>query len=115
MKLFEEDTFGVGCIMKVGFDGFNTHMTKGHLPYLHPFFQLVKVENYQKFYPCIHHGAPCLLTMVDIYKKKLSEKILKNFNLTDYIQHDWAGTRNICKKNKQPEIEGVWEINKGQV
>jgi glycosyltransferase involved in cell wall biosynthesis len=129
INMFEKDTFGVGYIEKTGFDGYEfgvhpQHKQEGWVPYLHPYFQLVSVDNYYKFHPYIHHGAPCIFTMVDIYKKGLSDKILKEFNglghssgkgftwtgmPREYIQHDVAGTRKINKIQKNIEIEGVWE------
>lgn len=135
LSMFEENTFGVGYVEKTGFDGFNfgaraNHAKEGWMPYLHPYFQLVKVSNYKKFYPYVHHGAPCYLTMLDIYKKGLSNKILKEFPglghtagkgftwkpvLGEYIKHDTKGTRILNKKNGRQEIEGVWELNRGQI
>ena len=135
LDMCEEDTFGVGYIEKTGFDGWEygvkpNHKTEGWMPYLHPFFQLVNVKNYRKFYPYIHHGAPCVLTMYDIYKKGLSNKILKEFTglghsagkgftwvgvFREYIKHDTAGTRKINRSNGNKEIEGTWELNGGQV
>lgn len=135
LDLFEEDTFGVGYIEKVGFDGFDygvkpNHKHEGWMPYLHPYFQLINIKNYKKFYPYVHHGAPCVWTMFDIYKKNLSNKILKEFSglghssgqgfswkgiPREYIRHDVAGTRKICQNNGQREIEGVWEHNEGQI
>jgi hypothetical protein len=135
LKMFEADTFGVGYIEKTGFDGFEygariQHNKQDWMPYLHPYFQIVNVKNYRKYYPYVHHGAPCFLTMFDIYKKKLSNKILKEFKglghsagagwnwkgeSREFIRHDIAGTRVVCKKKGKREIEGVWELNRGQV
>lgn len=133
-SMFEEDTFGVGYIEKTGFDGFNYgahahHLKEGWMPYLHPFFELVKISNYKKYYPYIHHGAPCLLTMYDIFKRGLSDKVLKEFSglghssgqgftwkgiPREFIKHDVAGTRTIRKSKGQAEIGGVWELNHGR-
>lgn len=135
MKLFEEDTFGVGYLEKTGFDGYEygakpNHKQEGWMPYLHPYFQIINVNNYRKFYPYVHHGAPCYLTMLDMYKKGLSNKILKEFpglghssgagrtwvgSPKEYIRHDVAGTRNYRRKNGKPEIQGIWELNKGRI
>lgn len=135
LSMFEEDTFGVGYIEKTGFDGFeygvkSNHTLEGWMPYLHPFFQLVKVSNYRKYYPYVHHGAPCVLTMFDIYKKGLSNKILKEFAELghssgqgwswkgmprEFIKHDVAGTRTSQKRAGRSEIEGTWERNIGQL
>ena len=68
--------------------------------------------------------------MYDIYKKGLSNKILKEFTglghsagkgftwvgvFREYIKHDTAGTRKINRSNGNKEIEGTWELNGGQV
>ena len=130
--MIEEDTFGVGYIEKIGFDGyeygFNSHhKNEKPIPYLHPYFQLIQKKIYKKFYPYVHHGAPCYLTMIDIYNRGLSNKILKGFpglghssgkgtnwvgSPKEYIQHNVAGTRKINKINGQQEIEGTWEYDK---
>jgi hypothetical protein len=135
LALFEEDTFGVGYFEKTGFDGFNygaklNHAKEDWMPYLHPYFQLVNVANYKKYYPYVHHGAPCYLTMFNIYKRGLSNKVLKEFPglghtsgkgftwsavFSEYVRHDTMGTRKINKINGNREIEGSWELNGGQV
>jgi len=66
---------------------------KGAIPYLHPFFQLVNVSVYKKFRPYINHGAPCIDTMTDIFRKGLSKKILAEFPVYEYVVHEGRGTR----------------------
>ena len=132
MKMMEEDTFGVGYIEKTGFDGFDYGVFPHHLQelgvrYLHPYFQLLQIKNYKKFHPYVHHGAPCFLTMFDIHKSGLANKILKEFPglghssgqgcswkgaPREYIRHDTAGTRTLRRLNKLLEIEGAWELYK---
>ena len=119
LEMMEEDTFGVGFISKTGFDGYDYgvkphHKKEGWMPYLHPYFQLININNYRKFHPYVHHGAPCYLTMRDIHIKGLSGKILKEFpglghSAREYIKHDVRGTRNVRKRNLLPEIEQGWE------
>jgi hypothetical protein len=131
LKMMEDDTFGVGYIETVGFDGYEygvhpQHKTEPGMKYLHPYFQLLQVKNYNKFYPYCHHGAPCFLTMTQIHKMGLSDKILKNYSglghswsgtkAKEYVIHDVAGTRKEHRtKGSWIEIEGTWELNKGQV
>jgi len=135
LAMMEKDTFGIGYLEKTGFDGFNygakpNHSKEGWMWYLHPYFTLIQLSVYKKFYPFVHHGAPCVWTMLDIHKKGLSKKILKEFlglghtngrgvtwegKPSLYVKHDTAGTRKYRKSNNLPEIEGVWEKNKGQI
>jgi hypothetical protein len=133
--MMEADTYGVGYLEKTGLDGYEYgahahHRGQPWMPYLHPYFQLISIPNYRKFYPYIHHGAPCYLAMLDIFKHGLSGKILKEFpglghssgkgwNWTgaprEFIRHDTRGTRQMRVQHRQPEIEGQWELNRGQV
>lgn len=134
-KMIEPDTYGVGYLEKTGFDGYEYgahphHKNQGWMPYLHPYFQLIQIPIYRKFYPYVHHGAPCYLAMLDIYKKGLSGKILKEFPglghssgvgwnwrgaPREFIRHDTRGTRAVRTSKRFPEIEGGWELNRGQV
>jgi hypothetical protein len=127
LVMMEDDTFGVGFFEKTGFDGFNYGVHQHHLQepgvkYLHPYFQLLQIKNYKKFHPYVHHGAPCFLTMNDIHRKGLSDKILKEFPglghtrdgvYRKYIRHDVAGTRIKRINNNQIEIEGRWNSGFG--
>jgi len=135
LSVMKKDSFGVGFIEKTGFDGFNygvrpQHKTQGWMPYLHPYFALIQKKVYKKFHPFVHHGAPCVLTMLDIYKRGLSDKILHDFpglghtsgrgvtwegKPSEFIRHDTAGTRKARKAKGLYEIEGTWEINRGQI
>jgi GT2 family glycosyltransferase len=128
LKMMDDDTFGVGWIYNIGLDGqdygFRHKAKEPRILYLHPYFQLVNVKNYKKFHPYVHHGAPCYLTMVDIWEKKLSSKILKQFDgLTghtvypfkpwtpvpsQYVNHKFAQTRNMNIAAGKSEIIGTW-------
>ena len=127
--MMEEDTFGVGYLEKTGFNGFeygahSHHKNEGFMYMLHPYFHLINVENYHKYHPYVHHGAPCFLTAKDIHNQGLTSKIIKEFpglghssgkgwcwtgEPREYIQHDPAGTRNLRSSKGLQEIEGVWE------
>jgi len=136
LEMMEEDTFGVGCIEeKTAFDGFEWgwpgHNNPGEwMSYLHPFFQLIDIRNYRKYYPYVHHGAPCYLTMLDIHKRGLSGRILKQFpglghssgkglNWTgvprEHIRHDTMGTGHAHASKCLPHIEGAWVMNDGLI
>ena len=130
LEMVEDDTFGVGYLEKVGLDGYDygaksNHVRDGWMWYLHPYFQLLQIKNYRKYHPYVHHGAPCYLTMLDIFRKGLSSRVLKEFpglghssgrgfswvgQPREYIQHDVAGTRTLRKASGMFEIEGMWEI-----
>ena len=132
LAMMEDNTFGVGYSEKVGYDGhdygvFPHHQQEPGVRYLHPYFQLVQVKEYFKYKPYIHHGAPCISTMLDIYKKKLSDIVLKEFPelghtngcgaswkpcAGKYIIHDVAGfggTGKMRVGQGLPHIEGEWE------
>jgi hypothetical protein len=130
LDMMEEDTFGVGYTEHTGFDGYDYgalphHYKETGMKYLHPYFQLIQVKVYRQFHPYVHHGAPCFLTMLDIHKRGLSDKIIKEFPglghssgvgtswksaPREYIRHDIAGTRNTRSKAGLPEIDGPWEL-----
>lgn len=129
LKMMEPDTYGVGYTEPTGEDGFEYgahphHKNETPTRYLHPYFMLLQVSEYFKFPPFCHHGAPCFKTMVEIKRRGLSDKILKEFpglghsssagwNWTgtpkEFIKHDTRGTRDIRLKSRQSEIEGGWE------
>jgi hypothetical protein len=134
--MMEEDTFGVGYIEeKTAFDGFEWGWPGHNIPgewmsYLHPMFQLIDIRNYRKFHPYVHHGAPCYLTMLDIHKRGLSSKILKQFpgmghssgkglNWTgtprEHIRHDPGSTIKERTGQAPRQIEGGWVMNAGLV
>ena len=135
LSMMEKDTYGVGYVEKTGFDGFeygakSEHSKEGWMRYLHPYFQLIQVSVYRKFHPYVHHGAPCFLTILDIHKRGLSDKIIKEFPglghtsgegwtwkgvPREYILHNVAGTRRNRKSKGLHEIEGTWELNNEQV
>jgi hypothetical protein len=116
-NLLEADSFGAGRVQKTGFDGFDYkgNGTSGFMLYLHPYFALIQKKVYKQFYPFVHHGAPCVYTMLDIHKRGLSNKILKSFDLDPYVIHKTAGTRGVIRSRSVYEIEGCWEANKGQI
>lgn len=128
LGMMDKNTFGCGWIYDIGEDGFDFdtpgRVQRMKIPYLHPYFQLVNISNYKKYRPYVHHGAPCFLTMTDIYNRGLSGSILKHFpGLTghtsgrgsnwigrpsEYIQHDFGGTRKANKSRGEKEIDGTW-------
>jgi hypothetical protein len=134
LDMMEPDTFAIGCIEKTGFDGFEYganghHKNEGWMPMIHPFFHLINVANYHKYHPYVHHGAPCYLTALDIYKKGLSDTVLKAFpglghtagkgwtwtaKPSEWVRHDTAGTRSDRVMKGMGEIEGGWVREGGE-
>ena len=115
LAMMEEDTFGVGDIdekSNLNPYVYGTHSpAEGFVRYLHPYFQLMNIENYKKYYPYVHHGGPCCWTMLDIHNQGLSGKILKQFPaMKEFVKHDFMGTRKTRMAKKLPEIEGKWEV-----
>lgn len=123
LAMMEADTFGVGYIEDIGYDGFRYKIhphPEGPLPCLHPYFQLIDIRNYKKFHPYVHHGMPVYLTMLDIHKKGLSGKILKQFpglvnNVHAIVEHHSSGTGGMRIALGLTHIEGPWVKNRGQV
>lgn len=127
LKMMEPDTYGVGCLHNVGRDGEIFGTQKNHktpIPYLHPFFTLLNVANYRKYAPFVHHGAPCYKSMVDIFDKGLSKKVLKQFPGLHHcggeldagigpgpVEHRMQGTRKIAvaENGGGKGIEGDWQ------
>jgi len=118
LEKMEENTFGIGAVVQVDLSGNGTKSTPAKkrsaywlathrnlrrrygqrglvsTPYLHPYFHLINIQNYKKYKPYAHHGAPCLSTMYDIYKRGLSKTVLVNFpDLKECVKHDGRGTR----------------------
>lgn len=135
LEMMEDDTFGVGYCETTGYDGYDYGVNAHHhqepgMKYLHPYFHLLQVKEYRKYYPYVHHGAPCFLTMMDIHKRGLSDKVIKEFPglghstgkgyswtsaPREYIRHDIAGTRTARRIKNLSEIEGAWERYEGQI
>lgn len=132
LDMMEDDTFGVGYTELVAPDGhdygvFSRHKNQRSIKYLHPYFQLIQIREYNKYKPYIHHGAPCITTMLDIDHRKLSNKVIKEFPGLGhtsgcgvswkpcegkYIKHDVGGFGGTGRRRLQdglPHIEGAWE------
>ena len=132
LDMMEDDTYGVGYMEHVGEDGFDygehlIHKKQKPVRYMHPYFCLIQVKEYFKYKPFIHHGAPCIPAMLDIHRKNLSSKVLKEFpdlghtkgqGLSwsacsgKYILHDvsrFGGTGRMRVEAKLPHIDGQWE------
>lgn len=129
ISMMEPDIYGIGYLEKTGFDGFEygahpQHRSQGYMWMLHPFFHLLQIENYYKYYPYVHHGAPCFKAALDIHRRGLTDKIIKRFPglghtsgkgwcwepvSGEWIIHNTAGTRKYRRLHGKPEIEPGWE------
>jgi hypothetical protein len=129
LDMMEDDTYGVGYTEKTAFDGHEwganpIHAKQGWMRMLHPCFCLIQLKEYGKYNPFIHHGAPAVNTCLDIHRRGLSDKVIKDFpglghssgkgfvwegKPREFIKHDPAGTRNHRKSKGLEEIEGTWE------
>ena len=97
MELFGKDTFGVGEVNLEDQEIYRIKFGSGtkKIPVLHPYFHIVQKKVYQKFLPYVQNGGPVFLTALDIFSQGLSDRILKNFPVRDYVEHRWRGTRDI--------------------
>lgn len=125
LDMMENDTYGVGYTEKTDLGGHDfgarpEHMKDGFMRYLHPYFSLIQMKEYRKYNPFIHHGAPAVNTCLDIHRRGLSDKVIKEFSglghsagkpinnagnwksaPREFIKHDRDGT-NIS-------IQGTWD------
>lgn len=113
LRMMEEDTFGIGSIIKKRLNGYPytpPHLEEKWMFYLNPFFQLININNYKKFHRYVHHGAPCWKTMLNIHKQELSSKILKRLpDLENYVKHYRRTTRKHRSLKGLSNIAGGWE------
>jgi hypothetical protein len=102
--------YAVGRLMKVNLQGVKVVPTEPNgIPYLHPYFCLININQYKKFKPFFHHGAPCLAAMYDIYKQKKSD-LLVEFPIAKYVKHDFGGTSRTEAKSGNPYFGvGSWD------
>lgn len=99
--LFNRLTYGVGQIITVDKNG--TNCDDG-IPYLHPHFCMIQVDRYFAFPPFVHHGAPLIKAMRQIYAWG-HENMLKHFDVPKYIIHKCKGTRDL----NPPKFLQNWE------
>lgn len=126
IKLMDADTYGVGWVTEIGRDGYDYGTFKSQkepIKYLHPYFALISIEQFNRYIPFCHHGAPWYKTAVEMHDMGHSW-MLKNFltghtsghgaNWTgtpsQWVQHDFGGTRVELRKQGRKEVEGKWEF-----
>jgi len=94
------DLYGVGQVITVDRNGNNSEVG---LPYLHPHFCIINRNSYFDFAPFVHHGAPLIKTMIDIYTHGGAE--LRSFDVPKYVLHEGRGTRKL----NPPEFLNNWQ------
>lgn len=95
LNQFDENTYGVGQVIKVSRQGQNsvyTPLEEKTVNYLHPFFMVVDKKKYFEFPHFIHHGAPCIKTMLALQG---SETKLIDFPIKRFVKHAGRGTRKL--------------------
>lgn len=98
VNMFDDNVFGVGCVINVDKSGANT--TIG-IPYLHPYFCVINKNAYIGHERIIHHGAPMLKTMISVMEKNTHR--LVHFDLNDHVIHLERGTRVLKPKEFNPK------------
>lgn len=125
LNMMEDDTYAVGYTEKTDLGGHDfgarpEHAKEGSMRYLHPYFSLIQLKEYKKYLPFIHHGAPAVNTCLDIHRRGLSDKVIKEFPglghsagkpinnagnwksaPREFIKHDRDGTKI--------SIQGAWD------
>jgi glycosyltransferase involved in cell wall biosynthesis len=87
--------YGVGHICQVNETG---HNVESGIKYLHPYFALIDVTMYFSWHKAVHHGAPFIHAMKEIHNAGMSDKLLSDFNVSDYVYHEGRGTRQLNPK-----------------
>ncbi len=77
------------------------NVKKGNKPYygvafdyLKPWFGMLRMENFYRFSPFVHHGAPWCQSMLDI---KGTMKVVRMPDAGNYVRHESAGTHKVAQ------------------
>lgn len=93
LRCIGSDTYGCGQIVSVSKSGVNS---MGGIPYLHPRCALIVRRQYNKYPRFIHHGAPCIRTMLQLHYLGESNgsggKIVSVPGILRYFSEDGRGT-----------------------
>ena len=138
LEMMEDDTYGVGWSYPTDITGHEygdrpEFVDRGSMRYLHPYFCLIQIKEYKKYSPFIHHGAPAVQTMLDIHRRGLSDKVIKEFpglghtsgkglvwegKPSEWVRHDtslcydhsyFGGTGTKRVRARMTHIDGAWE------
>lgn len=127
LRMMKDDTYGCGWITAIGRDGYD-YLTwdsqTEEIKYLHPYFCLINTRLFFHFPPFIHHGNPYAMTMIQLHDQDESHRLVQFPGLTghttgrgsnwvgtpsEYVQHDFGGTRIALRESGREEIEGKWD------
>lgn len=101
LKLTEsQNVYGVGKVVKV--DRYGINCSSG-IPYLHPHFALISKRNYNKFFPFVHSGAPCIKAMIKLSQQR--QIFVYDFPVENYVLHKERGTRNVISKEGRKRVQ----------
>lgn len=100
-------TYAIGEMYTIGRDGLHRNPVR-NVPYVRPYFMILSRYHYYRYPPFVHHGSPCILPMLEIFNLGLSETVLTDFDLTDFVKHDFAGTRKVNVASGKREIPLQW-------
>lgn len=104
LSLLSPDDFGIGQVVPVNVDGTNVGEDyPDFIPYLHPHFAIINRDVYLRVPSFVHHGAPCIHTMV--YLNNFKKFGLVDFPVNQYVNHEGRGTRSL---NPEGFLKG-WE------
>lgn len=98
LERFSDDVYGIGNVIKINNQGQNGPYVQEQdktVCYLHPYFMLIDRAKYLELPPFIHHGAPCIKTMLAIPESgyKIVDFIVKRF-----VHHSGRTTRKLNPK-----------------
>lgn len=92
LSLINENTYGVGHIVKTDDHGFDTNSITDFILYLHPKTMLLRRSEYFKYKPFKNHGAPCIYSMLDINNKSAFNILEHMPDLDEYVYEKGRGT-----------------------
>ena len=97
MEYMNSDIYGVGWLLNLDRGGRNVPSGfKGEtIKYLYPAFMLLNRNQYYKFYKFTRFGLPPLTAMLEIHDKGLTDRLLIDFPVKDYITHKSGATRGL--------------------
>ena len=91
LELFDDGIVSVGEQYLMGIKG----IRGVDVPYIHPWFHILKRIEYFKYFPYVHSGAPTHIHNADIYLRDHSDKAYKHFPVYKFVKHFKGGTRVI--------------------